>query len=83
MSETITARDWVHPNFVLILSDGSNVAVPPSTVHVAYSNQLIEHLHPDDAFVRSTAEHLSRARSGRNVFVHQWDIGIASSVGLV
>jgi SAM-dependent methyltransferase len=50
VSETITARDGCPSNFELILSDGINVAVPPSTVHVAYSNQLMEHLHPDDAF---------------------------------
>ena len=50
VSETIAARDWRPPNFELVLSDGIDVAVPPGTVHVAYSNQLMEHLHPDDAF---------------------------------
>src|SRR5262249_44529639 len=36
-------------NFTLILSDGVSVEVPPGTVDVAYSHQLMEHLHPDDA----------------------------------
>ncbi len=36
-------------NFVLVLSDGTGVPVEPSSVDVAYSNQLMEHLHPDDA----------------------------------
>jgi len=36
-------------NFHLVLSDGANVPVPQSSVGVAYSNQLMEHLHPDDA----------------------------------
>jgi SAM-dependent methyltransferase len=36
-------------NFELRLSDGSSVDVPDNTVDVAYSNQLMEHLHPDDA----------------------------------
>lgn len=36
-------------NFHLILSDGSSVPVSPNSVDVAYSNQLMEHLHPDDA----------------------------------
>lgn len=37
------------PNFHLVLSDGSSIPVPPGSVDVAYSNQLMEHLHPDDA----------------------------------
>jgi len=36
-------------NFELRLSDGSSIDVPENTVDVAYSNQLMEHLHPDDA----------------------------------
>jgi SAM-dependent methyltransferase len=36
-------------NFKLFLSDGVSVPVPPASVDVAYSNQLMEHLHPDDA----------------------------------
>lgn len=37
-------------NFQLILSDGCGIPVPRGSVDVAYSNQLMEHLHPDDAF---------------------------------
>ena len=36
-------------NFELVMSDGTNIPVPPGSVDLAYSNQLIEHLHPDDA----------------------------------
>jgi SAM-dependent methyltransferase len=36
-------------NFCLFLSDGVSVPVPPGSVNLAYSNQLMEHLHPDDA----------------------------------
>jgi SAM-dependent methyltransferase len=35
-------------NFRLFLSDGVSVPVPPG-VDLAYSNQLMEHLHPEDA----------------------------------
>jgi len=38
------------PNFHLILSDGISIPIPPNSVEVAYSNQLMEHLHPADAF---------------------------------
>jgi predicted SAM-dependent methyltransferase len=33
-----------------VLSDGVSVPVPPGSVNVAYSYQLMEHLHPEDAF---------------------------------
>jgi SAM-dependent methyltransferase len=36
-------------NFQLILSDGSGIPLPSESIHVAYSHQLMEHLHPDDA----------------------------------
>jgi len=37
-------------NFTLSLSDGCSVPVADGSVDVAYSNQLMEHLHPEDAF---------------------------------
>lgn len=36
-------------NFRLFISDGVSVPVPSGSVDVAYSDQLMEHLHPDDA----------------------------------
>jgi SAM-dependent methyltransferase len=36
-------------NFRLFLSDGVSVPVPAQSVDLAYSCQLMEHLHPDDA----------------------------------
>jgi SAM-dependent methyltransferase len=49
VSDEITKGVTTPPNFSLILSDGVSVSVPPNSVQVAYSNQLMEHLHPDDA----------------------------------
>lgn len=49
VSEEITKNLSRPPNFKLILSDGANISVPAGSVDVAYSNQLMEHLHPDDA----------------------------------
>lgn len=37
------------PNFRLVISDGCAIPVAPGSMTVAYSNQLMEHLHPDDA----------------------------------
>jgi len=50
-------------NFELRLSDGSSVEVPASSVDVAYSNQLMEHLHPDDA-VRHVRQVYQALKSG-------------------
>ena len=35
----------------LLLSDGRNIPLPDDSIDVAYSNQFIEHLHPEDAKV--------------------------------
>lgn len=37
-------------NFSLILSDGCSIPLVEKTVDLAYSNQVMEHVHPDDAF---------------------------------
>jgi SAM-dependent methyltransferase len=49
VSEEITHQVSLPSNFQLILSDGTSVPLPPNSVDVAFSNQLMEHLHPDDA----------------------------------
>jgi len=36
-------------NFEFIISEGSNIPVLENSINIAYSNQLMEHLHPDDA----------------------------------
>lgn len=50
VSETITDSASTPGNFRLILTDGTQIPVPPKSVQVAYSNQLMEHLHEEDAF---------------------------------
>ena len=40
----------VPANFRLFISDGVSVPAPAASVDLAYSNQLMEHLHPDDAY---------------------------------
>jgi len=50
VSNEITKNLASPPNFKLVLSDGSSIPVSGNTINVAYSNQLMEHIHPDDAF---------------------------------
>jgi SAM-dependent methyltransferase len=48
--DTVASRHSKPPaNFRLFISDGVSVPVPQASVDLAYSNQLMEHLHPDDA----------------------------------
>src|SRR6185436_3890776 len=38
-----------HPKVATVLSDGCSVPVPAGSVTLAYSFQVMEHIHPDDA----------------------------------
>ena len=67
VSAEITSIDRRPCNFDLVLSDGTSIPVPPGSVDVAYSNQLMEHLHPDDA--REQLVNLSCALRPGGVYV--------------
>jgi len=44
------ARELSLPaNFRLLLTPGASIPAPSESVHVAFSDQLMEHLHPEDA----------------------------------
>lgn len=49
VSKQIADLPNVPSNFNLILSDGTHIPLPPESIDVAYSNDLMEHLHPEDA----------------------------------
>jgi SAM-dependent methyltransferase len=49
VSDEISGKTKLPHNCRLILSDGTSIPVDPGSIDVAYSNQLMEHLHPDDA----------------------------------
>jgi SAM-dependent methyltransferase len=49
VSKQITRTVTPPANFKLVLSDGCSIDVPEGSVNVAFSDQLMEHLHPDDA----------------------------------
>jgi SAM-dependent methyltransferase len=49
VSASITGGVAAPENFSLLLSDGREIPVPGGSIDVAYSNQLMEHLHPEDA----------------------------------
>ena len=49
VSREIAAGVRLLSNLELVISDGCSIPVPVSSIDVAYSDQLMEHLHPDDA----------------------------------
>jgi len=49
VSQYSTGAQNFPKNFELIISDGCSIPVPENGINVAYSDQLMEHLHPDDA----------------------------------
>lgn len=49
VSKTITGGSSESGNCEIIVFDGYRIPLPDGSVDIAYSNQLMEHLHPDDA----------------------------------
>jgi len=49
VSEEITKDSLLPDNCKLIISDGCHIPISENSINVAYSDQLMEHLHPDDA----------------------------------
>ena len=64
VSSKITDNARQPSNFQLILSDGCAIPLPAESVQVAYSNQLMEHLHPEDAFEQLQAIYRALAPGG-------------------
>lgn len=54
-------------NFELVLYDGHNLDLPAESADVAFSNQFVEHLHPDDAAWHFSTVHRILRPGGRYV----------------
>jgi SAM-dependent methyltransferase len=52
VSQEIIQHNFLPENFQLTVSDGVSIPVEPNSIDIAYSYQLMEHLHPDDAIVQ-------------------------------
>jgi len=52
VSSVITTRVDSRHNVNVVLSDGISIPVEEGSIDVAYSDQLMEHLHPDDALAQ-------------------------------
>lgn len=54
-------------NVRVVLTDGRSIEVPPGSVDLAFSDQLMEHLHPDDALEQ--LRNIHRALKPRGVYM--------------
>jgi SAM-dependent methyltransferase len=64
VSEEIMRLTPPAENVERVLSDGTSIPVPDGSVDVAFSDQLMEHLHPDDAAEQLRNIHRSLAPGG-------------------
>jgi SAM-dependent methyltransferase len=64
VSEEIMRTASPPGNLERVLSDGASIPVPAGSVDVAFSDQLMEHLHPDDAAEQLGNIHRSLAPGG-------------------
>lgn len=65
VSETISASPEPDPpNLTRILTDGVTLPLPEGAIDLAYSHQLMEHLHPDDAMGQLAQIHRTLAPGG-------------------
>ena len=56
-------------NFQLVRSNGQDVPVPAGSVDLAYSNQVLEHLHPQDAEAQIAAIHTALKPGGKFICI--------------
>jgi SAM-dependent methyltransferase len=64
VSREIGAGVQLLKNLELAISDGCSIPVPEGSIDVAYSDQLMEHLHPDDAAEQLTNIYSALAPGG-------------------
>ena len=69
VSAEIASGDRLPKNVSLVLSDGTSIPVPAASVDLAFSDQLMEHLHPEDAEEQLRGIHASLAPGGAYVCV--------------
>lgn len=57
VSQEITRHVKNSENFELVLFDGFAIPLPAESINVAFSDQVIEHIHPDDTLEQLTNIH--------------------------
>ena len=68
VSNEITRHATLPQNFSLVISDGASVPLARNSIDLVYSDQLMEHLHPEDA-AEQLAGIYAALRSGGKYFM--------------
>jgi ubiquinone/menaquinone biosynthesis C-methylase UbiE len=69
VSKEIAVSTSYPSNFELIISNGIEIPVSENSVDIAFSDQLMEHLHPDDAFEQLRLLFKSLKRGGQYICI--------------
>lgn len=69
VSQEITKNEIFPQNFCLIISDGCSIPVPQGSISIAYSNNLMEHLHPEDSYEQLKGIYRSLGRGGKYICI--------------
>ena len=69
VSYEITRRNELPPNLELRIFDGVELPAEPATVDIAYSHQVMEHVHPDDALAQLRSIYRSLAPGGAYICI--------------
>lgn len=69
VSEEITAGINFPENIELIIFDGFDIPLGSESVDLAFSNQLMEHLHPDDAVEQIKSIHRVLKKGGKYICI--------------
>ncbi len=75
VSNTISSTETQPDNFKFIQIDGTRLPLDPDSVDLVYSNQLIEHLHPDDTVDQLVTVYKSLKNKGYAVFITPNKVG--------
>jgi SAM-dependent methyltransferase len=83
VSSGITGGLETPAHFSLVLSEGCEIPLQPASVDLAYSNQVMEHLHPEDAHTQLDGIFAALAPGGRYVCItpnrlsgpHEYTVG--------
>jgi SAM-dependent methyltransferase len=67
VSTEITKLPNIPKNMEIAISDGISIPVPEKTIDLAYSNQLMEHLHSDDAIEQ--LQNIYRALAPKGMYI--------------
>ncbi len=69
VSKEITRHVKNSENFALVLFDGFAIPLPAESINVAFSDQVIEHIHPDDLLEQLTSIHSVLANRGSYICI--------------